>query len=59
MQNHIIKSHGICIIHSQSDHRQTISDKNHIHSGAIGDECRGEIMGGEHGDGFMLFVHVA
>lgn len=53
MQDHLVKQHLVRIIHTHGDHGKTISNKNHIHPGMVGNMRTWEVMGGEDCDWFL------
>lgn len=59
MQDHFLQHHFARILHTQSHHGQTVADEYHVHTGGIGDMCTWEVMGCDHGDGFLFLIQIA
>lgn len=59
MQQHLLEQYFASVFHAQSDHSQTVTHEDHIHTGVVGDMGAGEVMGRDHGDRFTPLVQRA
>jgi hypothetical protein len=59
MQNHLLQDHFACVFHSQSHHRKTVSDQDHVHAGSIGYMRAWKIMCCDHGNRFLFLMKIA
>ena len=56
VQQHLLHDHLTGILHAERDHGKTVTDQYYIHAGMVGDVCTWEVVGGDHGDWFVLSV---
>lgn len=56
MQNHLLQDDFACVFHPQSHHRKAISDKNHVHSGGVGNMSTWKIMRRDHRNWLLLLM---
>jgi hypothetical protein len=56
VQQHLLQQDLTGILHAQGDHGQTVADQYHVHTGVVGNVGAREVVGGDHGNGFILAV---
>lgn len=59
MQYHLLQHDLTRILHPQCYHSQAVPHKDDIHTGMIGDVSARKVMGGDHGNGFILLMECA
>lgn len=59
MQDHLIQEDFARVLHPQRDHGQAVAYQDHLHACVVGDVGAGEVVCGDHGDGFIFPSQVA
>lgn len=58
MQQHLFYQHLTGVLHTEGHHSQAVADEDHLDAGMVRHEGAGEVVGGHHGDGIPLGVHL-
>lgn len=57
MHQNFFKKDLIGILMAQSDHGKAVTNEHDIDAGSVNGQGGREVVGGDHGDGLVLFVH--